>query len=115
MLLHLHIDAYKGPSLSSIKSTIRRRMNKHEYIPLDFNSQLEAGISSNTFNLDENITEDEARQGLDARGVEEIDRMMRREGLTFDQARLKRHNKILADNGISSDGKPKDPKFVSFD
>lgn len=80
------------------------------YTPLasfSFADQASAGLTSSAFDLEEsNIgsSSGESRVGLDATGVEEVRRIMAIERCNFDQARLIRHNRILAKNGIAPDG-----------
>lgn len=65
-------------------------------------------MSSGNFDVESaNLAEgsNEARMGLDEAGVEEVRRIMAIERCGFDQARLIRHNRILAKNGIAPDGK----------
>ncbi|WVQ66664.1 uncharacterized protein L199_004851 [Kwoniella botswanensis] len=89
------------------------------YQPLrnfSFSEQAAAGISSSNFDLESNnIAEGsgESRMGLDEAGVEEVRRIMAIERCTFDQARLIRHNRILAKNGIAPDGTPLDSKAIT--
>nr|XP_031861593.1 uncharacterized protein CI109_002823 [Kwoniella shandongensis]KAA5528665.1 hypothetical protein CI109_002823 [Kwoniella shandongensis] len=72
-------------------------------------------MSSNNFDLEANNGEGsgEGRIGLDEEGVEEVRRIMAIERCTFDQARLIRHNRILAKNGIAPDGTPLDRKAIT--
>lgn len=101
----------------------------NNYTPLQnfgFADQAAAGLSSGNFDLEENMAEGsgEGRVGLDEAGVEEVRKIMyvleypkeretkklidrAIERCTFDQARLIRHNRILAKNGIAPDGKLK--------
>lgn len=72
-------------------------------------------MSSGNFDLEANNGEGsgEGRLGLDEAGVEEVRRIMAIERCTFDQARLIRHNRILAKNGIAPDGTPLDRKAIT--
>ncbi|WVN89284.1 uncharacterized protein L203_104505 [Cryptococcus depauperatus CBS 7841] len=88
------------------------------YTPLtsySFEDQARAGMTSGNFDLEANNGEGsgESRVGLDDAGVEEVRRIMSIERCTFDQARLIRHNRILAKNGIASDGTPLDRKAIT--
>ncbi|WVR09581.1 hypothetical protein IAU60_006651 [Kwoniella sp. DSM 27419] len=88
------------------------------YEPLrnySFSDQAAAGITSSNFDLEASNGESsgESRLGLDEAGVEEIRRIMAIEKCTFDQARLIRHNRILAKNGIAPDGTPLDRKAIT--
>jgi hypothetical protein len=84
------------------------------YTPLStFSDQSRAGLSSSAFDIEANISEGDSRAGLDERGTQEVMEIMRRERVNFDQARLIRHNRILARNGIDPSGMPLDSKAVT--
>ncbi|TFK63254.1 hypothetical protein BDN72DRAFT_964028 [Pluteus cervinus] len=86
----------------------------NNYTPLStFSDQLNAGLSSSNFDIESNILDGDSRSGLDERATQEIMEIMRRERVTFDQARLIRHNRILAMNGIDPSGMPLDSKAVT--
>lgn len=88
-----------------------------------FSSQADAGLSSTLFDIEANVRDGDSRAGLDERGTQEVLEIMRRERVecviilqmeaatdvlmgvySFDQARLIRHNQILARNGIDPSG-----------
>ncbi|KAI0308912.1 hypothetical protein OF83DRAFT_1072827 [Amylostereum chailletii] len=85
------------------------------YAPLaTFSEQAAAGLSSSNFDIEaDNIREGDARLGLDDQGTREVMEIMRRENVSFDQARLIRHNRYLAANGIDPSGLPLDAKAVT--
>ncbi|KIK97350.1 hypothetical protein PAXRUDRAFT_136457 [Paxillus rubicundulus Ve08.2h10] len=84
------------------------------YTPLStFSSQASAGLSSPMFDIEANINDGDSRAGLDERGTQEVLDIVRRERVNFDQARLIRHNQILARNGIDPSGMPLDSKAVT--
>jgi len=84
------------------------------YTPLStFADQAHAGMSSNAFDIEANIREGDTRAGLDERGTQEVMEIMRRQRVNFDQARLIRHNQILARNGIDASGMPLDSKAIT--
>ncbi|KAI5124266.1 hypothetical protein M0805_005115 [Coniferiporia weirii] len=84
------------------------------YAPLStFSEQAGQGLSSASFDIESNIRDGDSRMGLDERGVREVQEIMRRERVNFDQARLIRHNRILADNGIDPSGMPLDSKAIT--
>ncbi|KIY67797.1 hypothetical protein CYLTODRAFT_375466 [Cylindrobasidium torrendii FP15055 ss-10] len=84
------------------------------YTPLStFADQIGAGMSSSAFDIEANIRDGDSRAGLDERGTQEVKDIMRRERVNFDQARLIRHNRILAQNGIDPSGMPLDSKAVT--
>jgi len=73
---------------------------------------IENGLTSETFDLSQNIRDGDSRPGLDS---EEIKQIMEQEGVGFDQARLLRQQRMFKNNDIDpKTGLPKDPKFVSF-
>ncbi|WWC64774.1 uncharacterized protein I303_107386 [Kwoniella dejecticola CBS 10117] len=97
-------------------SLVARFTNYEPLRNFSFSDQASAGMTSNNFDLESNnIAEGsgESRMGLDERGVEEVRRIMAIERCTFDQARLIRHNRILAKNGIAPDGTPLDSKAIT--
>ncbi|KAJ7173558.1 hypothetical protein C8R46DRAFT_1083130 [Mycena filopes] len=84
------------------------------YQPLaTFSDQIGAGMSSADFDLEANVRDQDSRSGLDEQGTREIMEIMRRERVNFDQARLIRHNRNLAQNGIDPSGMPMDSKAVT--
>ncbi|KAI0057195.1 hypothetical protein BV25DRAFT_1812684 [Artomyces pyxidatus] len=87
----------------------------NNYAPLaTFADQAAAGMTSTTFDIEaDNIREGDVRVGLDDQGTREVMEIMRRESVGFDQARLIRHNRYLAANGIDPSGMPLDAKAVT--
>ncbi|KAK0497352.1 hypothetical protein EDD18DRAFT_1073324 [Armillaria luteobubalina] len=84
------------------------------YTPLStFAEQANAGLSSSSFDIEANLRDGDSRAGLDEQGTQEVMEIMRRERVNFDQARLIRHNRILARNGIDPSGMPLDSKAVT--
>lgn len=83
-------------------------------LPTSFREDIEAGLSSSSFNLDENVEAGDSRQGLDDTGKKEVMRIMKRRGVDFDEARRIYMQDRFKKNGIGADGIPRDPKFVSF-
>ncbi|KAK0238544.1 hypothetical protein EDD85DRAFT_905005 [Armillaria nabsnona] len=84
------------------------------YTPLStFAEQASAGLSSSSFDIEANLRNGDSRAGLDEQGTQEVMEIMRRERVNFDQARLIRHNRILAQNGIDASGMPLDSKAVT--
>ncbi|KAI8089200.1 uncharacterized protein BX664DRAFT_332405 [Halteromyces radiatus] len=78
-----------------------------------FEDDIEDGLTSSQFDLTNNLTEQETRAGL--KDKEEILKIMKRQNVSFDQARLIRQQKLLKKNNIDpATGLPLDPKFVSF-
>lgn len=84
-------------------------------LPTSFTEDLEAGLSSDTFNISQNITDEDERAGLDADSKREILKLMKGwRGLSFDQARAQYLKNKMAKNGIGADGRPLDPRAVFF-
>ncbi|KAF8652157.1 hypothetical protein AX16_004514 [Volvariella volvacea WC 439] len=111
-LLCFHYRARIAPHLPDRVKAMFPSLN--HYTPIStFSDQLNAGLSSSHFDIEANIRDGDSRTGLDERAVEEIRDIMRRERVNFDQARLIRHNRILAMNGIDPSGMPLDSKAVT--
>ncbi|KAI0030077.1 hypothetical protein K488DRAFT_79821 [Vararia minispora EC-137] len=87
----------------------------HNYAPLTtFADQAAAGMTSANFDVEaDNLREGDARLGLDEQGTREVMDIMQRENVNFDQARLIRHNRYLAANGIDPSGMPLDAKAIT--
>ncbi|EGD96499.1 hypothetical protein TESG_03939 [Trichophyton tonsurans CBS 112818] len=83
-------------------------------LPTSFRGDAEAGLSSADFNLADNIVEGDSRAGLDKRGKSEVLRIMRSKKVDFNEARQIYTEQRFAKNNIGPDGRPRDPKFVSF-
>ncbi|KAG2174494.1 hypothetical protein INT44_006757, partial [Umbelopsis vinacea] len=79
-----------------------------------FEDDIEDGLTSSNFDIEEhNIEEGDSRAGL--KNKEEILKIMKRQGCSFDEARLIRQQRLLKKNNIDpATGLPLDPKFVSF-
>lgn len=83
-------------------------------LPSTFAGDVEAGLSSDTFDLSGNVASGDARAGLDDAAKREILAIMKKRRLKFDQARQVYMEQRFSANGIGPDGRPRDPKFVSF-
>ncbi|KAF9266795.1 hypothetical protein L218DRAFT_921444 [Marasmius fiardii PR-910] len=104
------------PSISLPTAISSRMPSRHAgYTQLNtFSSQAAAGLSSSNFDIESaNILAGDSRVGLDEQGVREVEGIMREMRVGFDQARLIRHNRILAANGIDPTGMPLDSKAVT--
>lgn len=75
---------------------------------------MEAGLSSANFDLAGNVASGDGRAGLDDAAKREVLRIMKRRRLKFDEARRVYMEQRFRENGIGPDGRPRDPKFVSF-
>ncbi|KAI1331278.1 hypothetical protein F5Y16DRAFT_298767 [Xylariaceae sp. FL0255] len=83
-------------------------------LPNTFAGDIEAGLSSSTFDLGANVDSGDGRAGLDNAAKSEILKIMKKRRLRFDEARRVYMEQRFSDNGIGPDGRPRDPKFVSF-
>jgi len=83
-------------------------------LPSTFHGDVEAGLSSSTFDLSGNIESGDSRAGLDDESKKEILKIMKRRRMKFDDARRVFMENRFKANGIGADGRPRDPKFVSF-
>lgn len=83
-------------------------------LPGSFAGDIEAGLTSSNFDLATNLDAGDSRAGLDDASKAEILRIMKKRRLPFDQARKVYMEQRFKANGIGADGRPRDPKFVSF-
>lgn len=83
-------------------------------LPNSFSDDIEAGLSSSTFDLSANVESGDSRAGLDDQSKAEVLKIMKKRRMTFDQARKVYMENRFKANGIGADGLPRDPKFVSF-
>ncbi|KAL9082257.1 MAG: hypothetical protein Q9159_006570 [Coniocarpon cinnabarinum] len=79
-----------------------------------FTDDVRLGFSSNSFSLAGNIESGDSRSGLDDTAKQEIKQIMKKRGVGFDEARRQVVQERFRKQGIGPDGRPKDPKFVSF-
>ena len=86
----------------------------YDRLPSSFAGDIEEGFSTQDFNLSENIVSGDSRAGLDPKGKREVRNIMRRQRVGFDEARRIYMENKFSKNGIGPDGRPRDPKFVSF-
>lgn len=86
----------------------------YSQLPSSFAGDIEAGLSSSTFDLTGNVDAGDSRAGLDEASKAEVLRIMKKRRMTFDQARKVYMENRFKANGIGADGRPRDPKFVSF-
>ncbi|KAK2743094.1 hypothetical protein FQN55_007545 [Onygenales sp. PD_40] len=83
-------------------------------LPTTFTGDMEAGLSSSEFDLAANVADGDSRAGLDSKGKREVLRIMKRRRVDFNEARRMYMEQRFAKNDIGPDGRPLDPKFVSF-
>ena len=101
---HVHLPAIRLPGADYIYSQL----------PNTFAGDAEAGLSSSNFDLEANIEAGDSRRGLDDASKAEVLKLMKKRRMTFDQARKAYMESRFKANGIGADGRPRDPKFVSF-
>ncbi|KAK9762396.1 hypothetical protein K7432_011901 [Basidiobolus ranarum] len=94
---------------------VRRILIKRGYRRLGtgtFLEDLENGLNSENFDIMQNIESGDSRPGLDS---EEIQKIMKKHGCTFDEARVIRQQLKFKSNNIDpATGMPLDPKAVVF-
>jgi hypothetical protein len=83
-------------------------------LPDSFAGDIDAGLSSSTFDLTGNVEAGDSRRGLDDTAKAEVLKIMKKRRMNFDQARQVYMENRFQANGIGADGRPRDPKFVSF-
>lgn len=86
----------------------------YDRLPSSFTGDLEAGLNSTEFDIAANIANGDLRAGLDQKAKREIQAIMRSQRVNFDEARRIYTTQRFAKNNIGPDGRPRDPKFVSF-
>ncbi|EPS26070.1 UPF0357 protein [Penicillium oxalicum] len=86
----------------------------YDRLPSSFTADLEAGMSSSQFDISANVADGDTRAGLDQAAKREIQRIMKTRRVSFDEARRIYTEQRFARNNIGPDGRPRDPKFVSF-
>ncbi|MCJ1367729.1 hypothetical protein MMC16_006863 [Acarospora aff. strigata] len=86
----------------------------YQRLPSSFAGDIENGFSSSDFDLSMNVAGGDSRAGLDQQGKREVQRIMRARRVGFDEARRMYTEQKFAKNNIGPDGRPRDPKFVSF-
>ncbi|CEO58505.1 hypothetical protein PEBR_00980 [Penicillium brasilianum] len=86
----------------------------YQRLPSSFTGDLEAGLSSSQFDITANVADGDTRAGLDQAAKREIQKIMRARKVNFDEARRIYTEQRFARNNIGPDGRPRDPKFVSF-
>lgn len=96
------------PDLSEGRSYFYSRL------PSTFAGDMAAGLSSSTFDLTGNLESGDGRAGLDDAAKAEILKIMKKRRMKFDEARRVYMEQMFSANGIGADGRPRDPKFVSF-
>jgi Fungal protein of unknown function (DUF2015) len=87
-------------------------------VPSSFSNDIETGLSSSDFDLHANVAAGDSRAGLDDAAKREIQKIMKGSWFSgpvgFDEARRIYMERTLEAHGVGRDGRPRDPKFVSF-
>ncbi|KAI7905393.1 uncharacterized protein BX663DRAFT_499565 [Cokeromyces recurvatus] len=119
LTLILSVCWYFRRFIITCASKLANRTNKfigYHLLPTNegsFEEDIEDGLTSSNFDLSVNINEEDSRAGL--KNKEEILRIMKKQNVSFDEARLIRQQRLLKKNGIDPvTGLPLDPKFVQF-
>ncbi|KAE8348741.1 hypothetical protein BDV28DRAFT_79102 [Aspergillus coremiiformis] len=86
----------------------------YDRLSSSFAEDIEAGLTSTQFDLSANIADGDARDGLDNQAKRQVQKIMKRQRVDFDEARRIYTEQRFANNNIGPDGRPRDPKFVSF-
>jgi len=86
----------------------------HDRLRSNFASDIEDGLTSAEFDLNENLDSGDSRAGLDSVAKREVKRIMRSRKVDFNEARRLYMQQKFAQHGVGPDGRPRDPKFVSF-
>mmetsp|Transcript_45586 Transcript_45586/g.105759 ORF Transcript_45586/g.105759 Transcript_45586/m.105759 type:complete len:206 (-) Transcript_45586:90-707(-) len=80
---------------------------------LSFEQAQKAGLNSSSFSLSQNLKNGDRR--LFTEKANDIEKTMQRDGVGFDEARLREVRAEMARFGIGPDGTPMDPKTFTFD
>ena len=83
-------------------------------LPASFSNDIESGFTSTDFDLSANVAARDSRAGLDQAAKREVQKIMKSRKIGFDEARRMYTEQRFAKNNIGPDGRPRDPKFVSF-
>ncbi|PWY64300.1 hypothetical protein BO70DRAFT_325395 [Aspergillus heteromorphus CBS 117.55] len=86
----------------------------YDRLPSSFAGDIEAGLMSSEFDTSANVAEGDTRAGLDDQAKRQILMIMRRQRVDFNEARRIYMQSHFSKNNIGPDGRPRDPKFVSF-
>ncbi|PYH98920.1 hypothetical protein BO71DRAFT_394882 [Aspergillus ellipticus CBS 707.79] len=83
-------------------------------LPSSFAGDVEAGLMSSEFDTSANVSEGDTRAGLDDQAKRDVLKIMKRQRVDFNEARRIYMQNRFSKNNIGPDGRPRDPKFVSF-
>lgn len=80
----------------------------------DWQTAVDAGLTSSRFDIEANIRGGDPRAGLDEAGLAAVHRIMSEQRVSFDEARLRHHRAVLASHNIDPrTGMPLDAKAVT--
>lgn len=97
-----------------LPSNYRDSLGRYMSLP-SFAHDIESGLTSEDFNLAQNVSDGDDRYGLDPVSRKEVKRIMKTKRCNFDQARLIHLQDKMRKAGIDPQtGLPIDSKFVSF-
>ncbi|KAI8666635.1 hypothetical protein NCS57_00889200 [Fusarium keratoplasticum] len=102
------------PHVQQIRPRLPGANYLYSRLPNSFADDIEAGLSSSNFDLSGNVEAGDSRAGLDDAAKAEVLAIMKKRRMNFDQARKVYMENRFKANGIGADGRPRDPKFVSF-
>ena len=102
------------PSNIRLPDAFQFNYNPISSTPPSFHDDAAAGLHSSNFDLSANIEAADGRAGLDEAGKREVQRIMKKRQVTFDEARRMVMMDRFRREGVAEDGRPRDPKFVSF-
>lgn len=114
LVLLFHFRHKLAEAHDRFRTRLRLRYSRFEEEANGFEDDLENGLSSNTFDIESNISSGDQREGLLQNAKDEIKRIMEERGITFDEARYQYTQYQLGRNNIGKDGTPLDPKTVTF-
>ena len=119
LLLIVALCWYFRKQIREGASELANKMNRllgYHLLPTNagsFESDIEDGLTSSHFDLNTNLNEEDGRAGL--KDKEEIMRIMKKQKVSFDEARLIRQQNLLKKNNIDPEtGLPLDPKLITF-
>ncbi|WBW72731.1 ER membrane DUF2015 family conserved fungal protein [Schizosaccharomyces osmophilus] len=91
------------------------RLRRFRYSPVhdSFESDIQNGLTSNSFDLFQNVLSQDSRAGLDEASSMEIKGIMKKQQCSFDQARLIYLRNTMSRNNIDPSGLPLDSKAIT--
>ncbi|EGW30198.1 uncharacterized protein SPAPADRAFT_63811 [Spathaspora passalidarum NRRL Y-27907] len=112
-LISFHLRHKIGAAIDRFR--MRRRLARGYYGPVgSFDEDIEDGLTSDAFDIEQNRDKGDTRKGLSLQAKREIKRIMKTMKVSFDEARLTYTRLQFDENNVDEDGLPKDPKLVTF-